>query len=71
MEAHHEGARYFVDGNDGGFLLTGQGVRTFTSLSITEGFLGALTGLLLAATFTLRQRPRQKPQIVADAGLLL
>jgi hypothetical protein len=26
-----------------GFLLTGQGLRTFNSLSITEAFLGALT----------------------------
>jgi len=45
-----------------GFLLTGQGLRTFNSLSITEGFLGALTGFLLAVMFTLRQRRRQKPQ---------
>ncbi len=28
-----------------GFLLTGQGLRTFNSLSVTEGFLGALTGI--------------------------
>jgi hypothetical protein len=28
-----------------GFLLTGQGLRTFNSLSITEAFLGALTGI--------------------------
>jgi hypothetical protein len=44
-----------------GFLLTGQGLRTFNSLSITEGFLGALTGFLLAVMFTLRQRRRQRP----------
>jgi hypothetical protein len=43
-----------------GFLLTGQGLRTFNSLSITEGFLGALTGFLLAVMFTLRQRRRQR-----------
>jgi hypothetical protein len=30
-----------------GFLLTGQGLRTFNSLSITESFLGALTGFYL------------------------
>jgi hypothetical protein len=44
-----------------GFLLTGQGLRTFNSLSITEGFLGAVTGFLLAVMFTLRQRRRQRP----------
>jgi hypothetical protein len=38
-----------------GFLLTGQGLQTFNSLSITEGFLGALTGFLLAIMFTLRE----------------
>ena len=43
-----------------GFLLTGQGLHTFNSLSITEGFLGALTGFLLAVMFTLRQRRRQR-----------
>jgi hypothetical protein len=32
-----------------GFLLTGQGLRTFNSLSITEAFLGALTGFLLVS----------------------
>ena len=37
-----------------GFLLTGQGLRTFNSLSVTEGFLGALTGFLLAIMITLR-----------------
>jgi hypothetical protein len=51
-----------------GFLLTGQGLRTFNSLSITEGFLGALTGFLLAVMFTLRQRRRQKPQLIAEAA---
>ncbi len=47
-----------------GFLLTGQG-RTFNSLSITEAFLGALTGFLLAIMFTLRERRRQRPALVA------
>ena len=47
-----------------GFLLTGQGLRTFNSLSITEAFLGALTGFLLAVMFTLRLRRRQRPAVV-------
>ena len=47
-----------------GFLLTGQGVRTFNSLSITEAFLGALTGFLLAIMFTLRERRRRRPALV-------
>jgi len=47
-----------------GFILTGQGLRTFNSLSITESFLGALTGLLLAIMFTLRERRRQRPALV-------
>jgi len=47
-----------------GFLLTGQGLRTFNSLSITESFLGALTGFLLAIMFTLRQRRRQRPALI-------
>jgi hypothetical protein len=47
-----------------GFLLTGQGLRTFNSLSITEAFLGALTGFLLATMFTLRERRRQRPAVV-------
>ncbi len=47
-----------------GFLLTGQG-RTFNSLSITEAFLGALTGFLLAIMFTLREKRRQRPALVA------
>jgi hypothetical protein len=50
-----------------GFLLTGHGLRTFDSLSITEGFLGALTGLLLAIMFTLRERRRQRPVLVAHS----
>ncbi len=48
-----------------GFLLTGQGLRTFNSLSITEGLLGALTGFLLAIMFTLRDRRRRRPALVA------
>ena len=48
-----------------GFLLTGQGLRTFNSLSSTEAFLGALTGFSLAIMFTLRERRRQRPGLVA------
>jgi hypothetical protein len=52
-----------------GFLLTGQGLQTFNSFSITEGSLGALigalTGFLLAIMFTLRERRRQRPALVA------
>jgi hypothetical protein len=48
-----------------GFLLTGQGLRTFNSLSIAEAFLGALTGCLLAIMFTLRDRRRQRPAFAA------
>ncbi len=48
-----------------GFLLTGQGLRTFNSLSISEAFLGALTGFLLAIMFTLRERRRQRSALVA------
>ena len=48
-----------------GFLLTGQGLRTFNSFSITEGTLGGLTGLLLAIMFTLRERRRQRPGLIA------
>jgi hypothetical protein len=47
-----------------GFILTGQGLRTFNSLSITEGLLGALTGFLLAVMFTLRERRRQRPGLI-------
>lgn len=48
-----------------GFLLTGQGLRTFNSLSITEGILGALTGFLLAVMFTLREKRRHRPGLIA------
>jgi hypothetical protein len=47
-----------------GFILTGQGLRTFNSLSITESVLGALTGFLLAIMFTLRHRRRQRPALI-------
>jgi membrane associated rhomboid family serine protease len=47
-----------------GFLLTGQGLQTLNSLSITEALLGALTGFLLAIMFTLRERRRQRPAFV-------
>ena len=50
-----------------GFLLTGHGLHTFDSLAITEGFLGALTGLLLAIMFTLREKRRQRPVLVAHS----
>jgi hypothetical protein len=50
-----------------GFLLTGQGLRTFNSLSVTEGFLGALTGFLLAIMFTLREERRRRPALIAHS----
>ncbi len=50
-----------------GFLLTGQGLRTFNSLSITEAFLGALTGFFLAIMFTLREKRRQRPAFTAHS----
>ncbi len=50
-----------------GFVLTGQGLRTFNSLSITEGFLGALTGFLLALMFTLRERRRHRPVLITHS----
>jgi hypothetical protein len=50
-----------------GFLLTGQGLRTFNRLSITEGFLGALAGFLLAIMFTLRQERRRGPAFIAHS----
>jgi hypothetical protein len=48
-----------------GFLLTGQGLRTFNNLSITEGFLGALAGFLLAIMFTLREERRRRPALIS------
>jgi len=47
-----------------GFLLTGQGLRTFNSLSISEACLGALTGFLLAIMFILRERRRRRPAFI-------
>jgi hypothetical protein len=47
-----------------GFLLTGQGLRTFNNLSITEACLGALTGFLLAIMFILREKRRRRPAFV-------
>jgi hypothetical protein len=46
-----------------GFLLTGQGLRTFNGLSISEACLGALTGFLLAIMFILRERRRRRPAL--------
>ncbi len=50
-----------------GFLLTGQGLRTFNRLSITEGLLGALTGFLLAIMFTLRAERRRRPALIVHS----
>jgi len=50
-----------------GFILTGQGLRPFNGLSITEALLGALTGFFLAIMFTLRERRRQRPAFVAHS----
>ena len=50
-----------------GFILTNQGLRTFNSLSITEAFLGALTGFFLAIMFTLRERRQERPAFVAHS----
>jgi hypothetical protein len=50
-----------------GFILTNQGLRTFNSLSITEAFLGALTGFLLAIMFTLRERRRPRPAFIGQS----
>ena len=50
-----------------GFILTNQGLRTFNSLSLTEAFLGALTGFFLAIMFTLREKRRQRPAFVAHS----
>jgi hypothetical protein len=52
-----------------GFLLTGQGLRTFNSLSITEACLGALTGFLLAIMFTLREKRHQRQAFAAHSIL--
>ena len=50
-----------------GYMLTGQGLGTFNRLSITEAFLGALTGFLLAIMFTLREKRRHRPSFVAHS----
>jgi hypothetical protein len=50
-----------------GFILTNQGLQTFNSLSVTEAFLGALTGFFLAMMFTLRERRRQRPAFVGHS----
>jgi hypothetical protein len=50
-----------------GFILTNQGLRTFNNLSITEAFLGALTGFFLAVMFTLRERRRHRSSFVAHS----
>ena len=47
-----------------GFFLTGQGLRTFNNLSISEACLGALTGFLLAIMFILREKRRRRPAFV-------
>jgi hypothetical protein len=47
-----------------GFLLTGQGLRTFNRLSITEASLGALTGFLLAVMFALREKRRLRSAFI-------
>jgi hypothetical protein len=49
-----------------GILLTGQDLRTLNSLSVTEGFLGALAGFLLAIMFTLREK-RRRPALIAHS----
>jgi hypothetical protein len=50
-----------------GFILTGQDLRTLSSLSATEGFLGALAGFLLAIMFTLRGERRRRPALIAQS----
>lgn len=50
-----------------GFMLTGQGLRTFNNLSITEALLGALTGLLLALMFTMREKRHHRPALAAHS----
>lgn len=49
-----------------GFILTGEGARSFSSFSITEAFLGSLAGFFLAIMFSLRERRRrQRPAFVS------
>jgi hypothetical protein len=54
-----------------GFILTGQGLRTFNRFSITEGSLGALTGFLLAIMFTLREKRRRRPALITYSAQAL
>ncbi len=49
-----------------GILLSGQDLRTLNSLSVTEGFLGALAGFLVATMFTLREK-RRRPALIAHS----
>jgi uncharacterized membrane protein YccC len=49
-----------------GVLLSGQEPRTLNSLPVTEGFLGALAGFLLAIMFTLREK-RRRPALIAHS----
>jgi hypothetical protein len=49
-----------------GFILTGQGLRSFNGFSIMQAFLGSLAGFFLAIMFTLREKRRQqRPAFVA------
>ena len=50
-----------------GFILTGQGLRTFNTLSLTEGFLGALAGFLLSIMFAIREKRRRRPAFIAHS----
>lgn len=54
-----------------GFLLTGQGLRTFNSFSLSQGALGALTGFLLAIMFTLREKRRRRPALITYSSEIL
>jgi hypothetical protein len=45
----------------GGFIMTGQRLRTFNNLSVTEASLGALTGFFLAIMFRLREKRHRRP----------
>jgi hypothetical protein len=51
----------------GGFILTGQGLRIFNNLSVTEALLGALMGFLLAIMFRLREKRHRRPAFVAHS----
>lgn len=47
-----------------GFVLTGQGLRTFNNLSVSEGLLGGIMGFLLAIMFTLREQRRERAVLI-------